>query len=161
MSQGVHDFGEDVGAANVVKLSGNFMLFAAIESMAEAQALAEKNGVDRAAVASFFCRHPVQLSSLQRVWLADRDERVRASGIQSRAGPQGRESGARRRRAVARDHAAGRLGARAALDERGERTKPSGRRWNRVGDRRGRGAVAKVTLRAQIAAGLQISKEVR
>jgi 3-hydroxyisobutyrate dehydrogenase-like beta-hydroxyacid dehydrogenase len=54
MSQGVHDFGEDVGAANVVKLSGNFMLFAAIESMAEAQALAEKNGVDRAAVASFF-----------------------------------------------------------------------------------------------------------
>jgi len=44
---GVHDFGEDVAAANVVKLGGNFMIAAAIESIAEASALAESHGVDR------------------------------------------------------------------------------------------------------------------
>jgi 3-hydroxyisobutyrate dehydrogenase-like beta-hydroxyacid dehydrogenase len=50
IGQGVFDFGEDVGAANVVKLAGNFMLTAAIEAMAEASAMAEKNGVPRAAL---------------------------------------------------------------------------------------------------------------
>eukprot|EP00439_Symbiodinium_sp_Y106_P078693 s1447_g17.t1 len=44
---GVHDFGEDAGAANVVKLGGNFLIAAAIESMAEASALAESYDVDR------------------------------------------------------------------------------------------------------------------
>jgi len=47
IGQGVFDFGEKVGAANVVKLAGNFMLTAAIEAMAEASALAEKNGLPR------------------------------------------------------------------------------------------------------------------
>lgn len=46
-SSGIHDFGEDAGAANVVKLGGNFLIAAAIESMAEAAALAESYGVDR------------------------------------------------------------------------------------------------------------------
>ncbi len=50
LGQGVFDFGEDVGAANVVKLAGNFLLAAAIEAMAEASAMAEKNGVPRAAM---------------------------------------------------------------------------------------------------------------
>ena len=54
LGQGIHDFGEDPGAANVVKLSGNFMILAAIETMAEAQALAEKNGIDRTMLANFF-----------------------------------------------------------------------------------------------------------
>ena len=48
IGQGVFDFGEDAGAANVVKLAGNFLLTAAIEAMAEASAMAEKNGVPRA-----------------------------------------------------------------------------------------------------------------
>jgi 3-hydroxyisobutyrate dehydrogenase-like beta-hydroxyacid dehydrogenase len=48
VSQGAFDFGEDPGAANVVKLAGNFLLTAAIEAMAEASAMAEKNGVARA-----------------------------------------------------------------------------------------------------------------
>jgi 3-hydroxyisobutyrate dehydrogenase-like beta-hydroxyacid dehydrogenase len=47
LSQGSFDVGQDVGAANVVKLCGNFMLGAAIEAMAEAFTLAEKSGVDR------------------------------------------------------------------------------------------------------------------
>ncbi|QKZ14971.1 NAD(P)-dependent oxidoreductase [Spirosoma sp. KUDC1026] len=54
IGQGIYDFGEDPGAANVVKLSGNFMLGCAIEAMAEAFTLAEKNGIDRTAVWTFF-----------------------------------------------------------------------------------------------------------
>jgi 3-hydroxyisobutyrate dehydrogenase-like beta-hydroxyacid dehydrogenase len=47
VGQGVFDFGAKVGSANVVKLAGNFMLTAATEAMAEASALAEKNGIPR------------------------------------------------------------------------------------------------------------------
>lgn len=53
MGQGVYDFGEDEGAANVAKLAGNFMIGAAMEAMGEAYALAEKNGVDRKALSDF------------------------------------------------------------------------------------------------------------
>jgi len=48
----VHDFGHDVGAANVVKLCGNFLIASSIEAIAESMALAEKSGVDRGAVMS-------------------------------------------------------------------------------------------------------------
>ena len=48
IGQGVFDFGEEVGAANVVKTAGTLLLTAAIEAMAEASAMAEKNGVPRA-----------------------------------------------------------------------------------------------------------------
>lgn len=54
LSQGIFDFGNDVGAANVVKLTGNFMILSAIETLAEAFAFGEKNGLDRQALASFF-----------------------------------------------------------------------------------------------------------
>src|SRR5947207_5635776 len=47
LGQGVFDWGEDPGAANVVKLACNFLLAAAIEGMAEAFTLAEKNGIER------------------------------------------------------------------------------------------------------------------
>ncbi len=47
----IFDFGEETGAANVVKLAGNFMIGAAIEAMAEAFTFAEKNGVTRQAIA--------------------------------------------------------------------------------------------------------------
>jgi len=46
-SKEIFDFGEDPGCANVAKLAGNFMIAAAIESMGEAMALSEKNGIDR------------------------------------------------------------------------------------------------------------------
>jgi 3-hydroxyisobutyrate dehydrogenase-like beta-hydroxyacid dehydrogenase len=51
LGQGVFDLGEDPGAANVVKLACNFLLAAAIEAMAEAFTLAEKNGVERGRLA--------------------------------------------------------------------------------------------------------------
>jgi 3-hydroxyisobutyrate dehydrogenase-like beta-hydroxyacid dehydrogenase len=54
MGQQVFEFGEDPGAANVVKLAGNFLLIAAIEAMAEAYTFGEKNGIDREAMASLF-----------------------------------------------------------------------------------------------------------
>ncbi len=46
----IFDFGDDPGAANVVKLIGNFMISASVEMMAESFALAEKNGVPTQAV---------------------------------------------------------------------------------------------------------------
>ena len=50
MGQGTFDFGEDPGAANIVKLCGNFLILSAMEAMAEALTLAEKSGLDRSAV---------------------------------------------------------------------------------------------------------------
>lgn len=52
LGQGIFDFGEEPGAANVVKLAGNFLLASAIEALAEALTLAEKNGVDRTNLAA-------------------------------------------------------------------------------------------------------------
>ena len=54
LGQGVFDFGEDASAANVVKLTGNFLIISAIEAMAEAFTLAEKNGIDRTQLADLF-----------------------------------------------------------------------------------------------------------
>lgn len=51
IGQGIFDFGEDAGAANVVKLCGNFLIAAAIEALSETLTLAEKNGVDKKDVA--------------------------------------------------------------------------------------------------------------
>lgn len=49
MGQKTFDFGEEIGAANALKVAGNFLIAAAMESMAEALAMLEKSGVDRAA----------------------------------------------------------------------------------------------------------------
>jgi 3-hydroxyisobutyrate dehydrogenase-like beta-hydroxyacid dehydrogenase len=46
--------GEKLGAANVVKVAGNFMIASAIDAMAEAFTLGEKHGLDRGALADFF-----------------------------------------------------------------------------------------------------------
>jgi len=54
LGQRVQDFGDSPDAASVVKLSGNFMILSAIEAMAEAMALCEKNGIERTAVYDFF-----------------------------------------------------------------------------------------------------------
>lgn len=45
IGQGIFDFGEDPGAANVIKLCGNFLIASALESLSEATVLAEKNGI--------------------------------------------------------------------------------------------------------------------
>jgi 3-hydroxyisobutyrate dehydrogenase-like beta-hydroxyacid dehydrogenase len=48
--QGIFDFGEEVGAAIIVKLIGNFLIFSATRSLRESLSMAEKNGVDPKAV---------------------------------------------------------------------------------------------------------------
>lgn len=50
LGQGVFEVGDEPPLANVVKLCGNFMIVAAMEAMAEAFTLAEKNGVSRETV---------------------------------------------------------------------------------------------------------------
>ena len=54
VGRGTFEFGDDPGAANVVKLCGNFMLAASIEMMAEAWTLAAKNGLAPEEIAKFF-----------------------------------------------------------------------------------------------------------
>ena len=56
MGQAIFDFGDDPGAANVAKLVGNFLIFANLEAMSEAFAMAEKQGVDRTAVADMLAK---------------------------------------------------------------------------------------------------------
>jgi 3-hydroxyisobutyrate dehydrogenase-like beta-hydroxyacid dehydrogenase len=56
MGQGIFDFGEEPGAANVAKLAGNFLIAANLEAMSEAFAMAEKQGVERAAVADLLAK---------------------------------------------------------------------------------------------------------
>jgi 3-hydroxyisobutyrate dehydrogenase-like beta-hydroxyacid dehydrogenase len=47
IGQRTFQIGHTPSAANLIKLSGNFMIMAAVEAMAEAMTLAEKGGVDR------------------------------------------------------------------------------------------------------------------
>jgi 3-hydroxyisobutyrate dehydrogenase-like beta-hydroxyacid dehydrogenase len=54
LGQTVRDFGEDPGAANVVKLCGNFLILSATQAMAECLSVARSNGLDRTAVMDFY-----------------------------------------------------------------------------------------------------------
>ncbi|GLV54550.1 putative oxidoreductase YfjR [Dictyobacter sp. S3.2.2.5] len=54
LGQGQFDFGEEAANANVVKISGNFMLAAAMEAMGEAFTLGEKNGIERSKMYELF-----------------------------------------------------------------------------------------------------------
>jgi len=54
MGQGVFDFGETVGSANIVKLSGNFISFAAAQAMIEVLSLAKKSGIEPINVIDMF-----------------------------------------------------------------------------------------------------------
>jgi 3-hydroxyisobutyrate dehydrogenase-like beta-hydroxyacid dehydrogenase len=51
MGQKTYEFGEDPGAANIVKLINNFMITAAIEAISEALALAQKTSIEPVALA--------------------------------------------------------------------------------------------------------------
>jgi 3-hydroxyisobutyrate dehydrogenase-like beta-hydroxyacid dehydrogenase len=51
IAQGIFDFGEDPGSANVVKLCGNFLVASTVAALAEMLILAEKNGVSKKAMA--------------------------------------------------------------------------------------------------------------
>jgi 3-hydroxyisobutyrate dehydrogenase-like beta-hydroxyacid dehydrogenase len=56
IGQGTFDYGEEPGAAHVVKVAGNFLLASMMEALAEALTLGEKNGIDRTALADMFSK---------------------------------------------------------------------------------------------------------
>lgn len=55
ISQGVFTVGDKPSSANVIKLCGNFMILAAIESLAEAMALADRSGVLKRQLLDVLC----------------------------------------------------------------------------------------------------------
>ncbi|GCE14618.1 NAD(P)-dependent oxidoreductase [Tengunoibacter tsumagoiensis] len=54
LGQGIFDFGEEPYKANIVKISGNFLIASAMESLGEVFALVEKNDISRRAVIDMF-----------------------------------------------------------------------------------------------------------
>jgi 3-hydroxyisobutyrate dehydrogenase-like beta-hydroxyacid dehydrogenase len=54
MGRAVFEYGDEPGAANVVKLCGNFLIASALEAIGEALAMAEKSGIDRSKLADMF-----------------------------------------------------------------------------------------------------------
>ncbi len=73
MGQEAFDFGDNVGAANVVKLAGNFMIAAALEAMGEAFAMMRKSGVR--------CRRSGARDAWQERFLRRRCTRVTARSL--------------------------------------------------------------------------------
>jgi 3-hydroxyisobutyrate dehydrogenase-like beta-hydroxyacid dehydrogenase len=54
LGQDIFDFGETIGAANMVKLGGNFISFTAAQAMSEVLSLATKMDIDPTAVVDMF-----------------------------------------------------------------------------------------------------------
>jgi 3-hydroxyisobutyrate dehydrogenase-like beta-hydroxyacid dehydrogenase len=63
LSQGIFDFGETVGAANMVKLGGNFISFAAAQALREVLSLAKKSGIDPLKIVDMFTQtlYPISI----------------------------------------------------------------------------------------------------
>ena len=87
LSQGIFDFGETVGAANMVKLGGNFISFAAAQALREVLRLAKKSGIDPLQIVEMFTQtlHPISIyqhfgkqlaldpDRISRSWIAVKD----------------------------------------------------------------------------------------
>ena len=70
-AQGIFDFGEEIGAAVLVKLIGNFLIVSAARSLGESLSIARENGVDPQAVVSMLTQTlfpaPIYQSYGQRI----------------------------------------------------------------------------------------------
>jgi 3-hydroxyisobutyrate dehydrogenase-like beta-hydroxyacid dehydrogenase len=86
LGQAVYDFGDDPGAANVVKLCGNFLIAASIEAMAEAWTLAEKNGIPRSRVAELFAETLFAAPVFRSYGAAVADKRYAPPGFRMKLG---------------------------------------------------------------------------
>ena len=53
LGQGVFDFGEKISAANLIKITGNFMILSMVEAISESLVLLEKNGIARQSFIDF------------------------------------------------------------------------------------------------------------
>lgn len=87
LGQGVFDLGEDSGAANVVKLACNFLIASAIEAMAEALTLAQKNGIERPR-GGLVTANQLRLPGVPKLWPADRRAALRTQPVQAVPGPE-------------------------------------------------------------------------
>jgi 3-hydroxyisobutyrate dehydrogenase-like beta-hydroxyacid dehydrogenase len=83
MGQGTFDFGEAAGAASLVKLSGNFISFAAAQALREVLTLAEKSGIDPLQVVDMFVQtiFPIAIYQHRGKQIALNPERVLRSWI--------------------------------------------------------------------------------
>ena len=79
--------------ANLVKLSGNFLIAAVIETLGEAFALVSKAGIDRAKISRHSHQHAVRSACIQNLWRDHRRGALRASRFQGEAGLQGHPFG--------------------------------------------------------------------
>jgi 3-hydroxyisobutyrate dehydrogenase-like beta-hydroxyacid dehydrogenase len=86
MGRKIFDFGEQPGAANAVKLAGNFLIGAALEAMAEAFAMAEKSGVDRVKVAEMLGQTLFSCPIYQRYGKAVAEKRHTPAGFRMALG---------------------------------------------------------------------------
>lgn len=81
IGQGTFDFGEEPAAAHVVKLAGNFLLASAIEALAEAFVLGEKNGIDRSRLADMLGSTLFACPAYQTYGRAIAQQRFRPAGF--------------------------------------------------------------------------------
>ena len=89
MGRTVWRLGEEPYRANVVKLAGNYMIAASVQTMAEAMALSRANGVGRPPVARSADGHPVRWARPQQLRGADRRWHLRARRLQAEPRRQG------------------------------------------------------------------------
>ena len=89
MGQDVFDFGDNVGAANVVKLAGNFMIAAALEAMGEAVAMMRKSGVDAGAALEMLSQDALRGAGVSGLRAAHRAWTLYAGGFSAAARTQG------------------------------------------------------------------------
>ncbi|HWF62206.1 MAG TPA: NAD(P)-dependent oxidoreductase [Nitrospira sp.] len=81
IGQGTFDFGEEPAAAHIVKLTGNFLLASAIEALAEAFVLGEKNGIDRNSLADMLGNTLFACPAYQTYGRAIAQQRFRPAGF--------------------------------------------------------------------------------
>jgi len=86
VGQAILDFGEEPGAANVAKLVGNFLIAANLEAMSEAFAMAEKQGVERTAVADMLAKTLFACPIYQGYGKAIAEKRFTPVGFRMRLG---------------------------------------------------------------------------
>ena len=98
MGQKTFVVSEKAADANLVKLSGNFLIAATIESLGEAIALVRKSGNRRASLCRNSDRQPLLGTGLQYLWRDHRWRKLRPGGIQNGPGSQGHKTRPGRRR---------------------------------------------------------------
>ena len=76
MGQKTVPIGTEPSAANLVKLSGNFLMAAAIEALGEAIALIGKAGIDRRAYIELLTSTHLQRAGVQDLWRTHRRRQI-------------------------------------------------------------------------------------